>query len=369
MQDYKFSNLPKEYESEDYKGVIVNIVKKYSKIKNLLSIYNWGSPSVPGISDLDILMVFDRNASPLPMAKRSFYFLDAKTRYLLSHPFIFIDKESFQNIRYVHPNASFELLHGKNISIKELSKTGAYYSQIALLNDICIRHYPRDFILQSVNKKINVRDTLLRLNSLKYTALMLESLTKTKVEWNSKLKLVDNLRKNWFNHNDFELLVKLNNDAVDISMGVIGQFRDFLMKSKIIKINSGDKVDYNGIKNKTIFIKNWAKKDALQKMIHLIKNNQKFYSILPIEFAAQLIEYSKYKGLIGNYIMKNLNGNLSYQLKYKAIIKKRIQILNNQANLAAKLKHSDFAAFFDFGYRNGHGINNWMISLLDKIRF
>jgi len=58
-----------------------------------------------------------------------------------------------------------------------------------------------------------------------------------------------------------------------------------------------------------------------------------------------------------------------YNIKYKSIIDKRIRIINEQAILASKLKHSDFAAFFDFGYRNKSGINNWILNLLDKIRF
>jgi len=366
-KDYSFFNLPERHDLQDYKLAINSIIKKFSETRKLLAIYNWGDPSVPGISDLDILMVFE-NASPLPMAKRSFYFLDAKTRYLLSHPFIFIDKDSFQDIRYVHPNAGFELLHGKSIFVKKLSKTDAYYSQVALLNDICVRHYPRDFVLQSVHKKINVRDTLLRLNSLKYTALMLENFTKTKIEWSSKLKLIDGLRKNWFKSNDFGLLAELNNEAVDISMSILEKFRGFLLDDGVVKLKFNKNIQYNGIKNKAIFIKGWDRANALNEMSESIKNN-KFYSILPIEFAPQLIEYSKYNGLISAYIRKNLKGNLSYQLKHKNIIKKRIQILNNQAGLAAKLKHSDFAAFFDFGYRNRHGINNWMINLLDKVRF
>lgn len=367
-KDYEFFNLPKKHSLQDYKLAVEGIIAKFSKTKNLVAVYNWGSPSVPGISDLDILMVFDSDAGSLPAHKRSFYFLDAKTKYLLSHPFVFIDKESLHNLRYVHPNASFELLHGKHIPVKKLSKKDAYYSQIALLNDICIRHYPRDFIRQSIHKKINVRDTLLRLNSLKYTAIMLENFAKTKIKWSSKLKLIDNLRKSWFGSNDFGLLAELNNDAVGISMDITAQFRDFLLNDGIVKVKSAENIRYNGIKNKAIFVRDWNSNGALNEMTKLIKNN-KFYSILPIEFAPQLSEYSKSDGLISGYIRKNLRGNLNYRLKHRNIIKKRIQILNSQAALAARLKHSDFAAFFDFGYRNMHGINNWMINLLDKVRF
>ncbi|GAG16606.1 unnamed protein product, partial [marine sediment metagenome] len=99
------------------------------------------------------------------------------------------------------------------------------------------------------------------------------------------------------------------------------------------------------------------------------KNKEKYYSILPIELSAQLTEYSRNKGPISNYIRKNISNNLNYSVKHKEIISKRIEILNNQARLVSKLKHSDFVAFFDFGYRNKAGINNWILNLLDKVRF
>lgn len=372
-KNYSFLNLPKGYGKEEYEAAIDKIIEKYSKIKGLLSIYSWGDVSVPGISDIDVVFVFKRNAEPLPLTNRSFYFLDAKTRYLVRHPFVFIDEESFKNIKYVYPDTDFKFLHGKNIKINKPSIADKCYSTISLLNDIIIRHYPRDFIEQFVSKRINVRDTLLRLNSLKYSINMFEVIEKHENSgWGRSLNSIKNLRKNWFIKNDFKLLIQLNEDALRITMDFIGKFRIFLMKNSLLGIYYGDNIKYNGIKNKSLFIKNWSKEKALQDMTKIIKNNKKFYSILPIELSAQLIEYSRYDGLISSYIRENISNNLNYQLKHKKIAEKRIKrirILNEQAKLAFKLKHSDFAAFFDFGYRNKSGINNWVLNLLDKVRF
>lgn len=363
---YRFFNIPRGYGIEDYKETVGCIIKKYSEIDNLISVYNWGDISIPGISDIDIVFVFKDNASkPLPLLKRSFYFLDAKTRYLMRHPFIFIGENSFQNIRFVYPNASLKLAYGKNIKIGGISSSDDYYSRIALLSDIIIRHYPRDFIGQLVNKKIDVRGTLLRLNSLKYSIGIFEGLAKEKMKWDAKLGQIERLRNGWFKANDFDLLVLLVEDAVHIAMDIIEKFRLFLTDKGLIKISSGSDVKYYGMKNISLFIKNWDKERALQEM----RDKHGFCSVLPIETAAQLAEYSKYNGPISSYIRKNIDGSLNYQLAYKNIIKERIDILNKQAELALRLKHSDFAAYFDFGYRNSSGINNWILGLLDRIRF
>jgi hypothetical protein len=178
-KNYKFFNLPEEYSIEDYKEAVDYIIGRYSDIGGLISIYNWGDPSIPGISDIDIVFVFKTGkTNPVPILNRSFYFLNAKTRYLVRHPFVFIDEYSFKKVRYIYPNTGFKLLHGNSLQIDKLSSDDLYYSKMALLNDIIIRHYPRDFIEQFVDKNINTRDTLLRLNSLKYSVKILESITR-----------------------------------------------------------------------------------------------------------------------------------------------------------------------------------------------
>ena len=63
--NYYFYNFPKFYSLKDYNEVTNYIVGKYSVIKNLISIYNWGDPSTPGISDIDIVLVLKENASAL----------------------------------------------------------------------------------------------------------------------------------------------------------------------------------------------------------------------------------------------------------------------------------------------------------------
>ena len=371
IKNYSFYNLPREYGMQDYHDVTKTIIKKYSSCNDLVSIYNWGDPSTPGISDIDLLFVLRNETSqPLSFFMRSFNFLDARARYLIRHPFVFICEESFENMRCVYPDADFKLLHGKSIRMNPLSKEDACNSKIALLNDIIIRHYPRDFLEQNVNRRINVRDDLLRLNSLKYTAAAISELAKNEnTEWGKKLNTIHGLRKNWFRSNDFDLLASLTEDAVNISMEIIDSFRLFLAKNNIVKIGSATGAKYDGIKNKSLFVNGWNKEDSLGQMRKLIENKKKFYSILPMELSAQLAEYSRHDGRISDYIKSKISASAPSQLKHKKIIGHRAKILNEQAELAFTLRHSDFPAFFDFGYRNTSGINNWVIWLADKVRF
>ena len=364
---FEFYNLPIYYGGMDYEKIEKRIIKNYSKNEELLSIYNWGSPSVYGISDIDIMLVFCLDAKkPLPFPQRSFNFLGAKARYIIRHPFIFIDEHSLRNLKYVYPNNRLSLVHGSHIKSDDISKQEIFHSRIALLNDIIIRHYPNDFLHQSITKRINVRDTLLRLNSLKYSTRILETITGQKAAWHDMLSSVENLRKKWFEDKDFGLLESLNEDAVKIAMDITDAFANFSKKNGISRIK-GVKGVYHGAKNRSIFVNGWDKNEALKKMSATIKSGKRFYSILPIDLLAQLIEYSGAKGRISSHIRKNLGANLEYTLKTKEAVRKRIEIFNNQAELAHRLRHSDFAAFFDFGYRNRSGINNKIINIADRV--
>lgn len=369
-EEYEFYNIPRKYSSQDYKDAVNYIIRKYSKIKGLVSIYGWGGKPNYGISDLDFVFVFDMGkAAPMPVFKRVFYILNGRFRYIARHPFFYIDEESFSNIGYVYPDAQFRLLYGKNLKIRKISSEEHDFSRIALLSDIIVRHYPRDFIEQAVVKSVNARDMLLRLNSLKRSIKTVEILTKEKsAKWSYMAKQVENLRINWFRKSDYGLLSSLNEQAINITMELAEKFSGFLAKKGIVNIISGTNAEYSGTKNSTLFIKDWDKETAIKGMFKLIRSSKPFHSILPIELVPQQIEYSKTNGSVGNYIKDNLRHNLKYKLKHHDIIRKRSIIFNRQAELASKLKHSDFAAFFDFGYRNKAGINNLMLNLLRRYR-
>lgn len=366
---YKFYNLPKRRVLEDYEELAGYLVDRYCKIKGLVSIYEWGDVSDPGISDMDLIFVFkEKKASSMPLFKRGFYMLNRERRYTARHPFFYIDEPSFKDIRYVYPEATFKLIYGKDVKIKDISSKCFYFSNMALLNDIIIRHYPRDFLEQSLKRSINVRDTLLRLNSLKYSIMALEMLTKGKSEWNDELKKISFLRKNWLRESDFESLISCVNDATDITMDLISRFRDFLVKNDFVNIKSGNCAEYNDKKNGALFVKNWSPENALKGMKGYPESRKDFCSVLPIELAPQQIEYSKNEGKISDYIKAHLKTDIKYELGYKKIAEKRAAIFNAQAELAASLKHSDFAAFFDFGYRNRHGINNAVFGMIRNLR-
>ena len=53
-------DLPRKKKVSDYNKARFEIIEKYKNINGLISIYEYGSVSAPGISDLDIILVFSK---------------------------------------------------------------------------------------------------------------------------------------------------------------------------------------------------------------------------------------------------------------------------------------------------------------------
>lgn len=351
------TNWPIRWEKERYDDARNRVIEHYGRCKGLIAIYEWGSVSNPGISDLDFALVFEEDSPKLPLLKRSFFALDKKTREVLVHPVVYIPRQAYADIKYANPGMSLKKIHGENVRINKLSRKKEKEVSVSLLNDLAIRHYPRDFL----GNFIDVRNTLLRLNSLRYTIKSISKLSKKKVgafeEFSKNVRL---LRKHWFEHEDAKQLRELHKKAFGISIEVVKLFSEFMEKKDMVGISSKKHTSFEGIKNRSVFVRSWNPSDAAKHQSG---------SLLPLILSAQLFEYAKGNGPISNHLKKHLKGSMEYQTALSDVMGKRIGFFNAQARLAERLRHSDFPAFFDYGFRAGKGVNNRLLSLMDKIRY
>ncbi len=353
--DFSFYNYPREYSEDDYKEVISRITHRLSKISSLESIYTWGGINDPGISDIDLLLVLKNYKEKFPLGCRTIFSLSRKSRYLIFHPYMVIGKKGFEGIAYIYPDADLNLVYGEKAKARKLPAGIKSKARVCLLSDMILRHYPRDFSGIFLSKKIDVRNTLLRLKSLAKTLKVLQSM-KVSIDGSRDYeKEVAELRHEWFvmeEKNKERLLLGLAKKALFMSMEVI---RSFDSCFNGFAANKGKKgISYGGSKNKTVFIDGWNTASSLKLTEEFSKAHKSLYSVLPLGIAVNLAEYSKCNGVLSDYIRKNLSASgLEYKTENSIILRKRAEILNAQALLAVKTKHLHFPAFFDFGYRIG----------------
>ena len=59
LNNINFFNFPRKYSIDDYMKIQNEIAYELSSYKDIVGIYNIGSFSAPGISDIDMLIIFD----------------------------------------------------------------------------------------------------------------------------------------------------------------------------------------------------------------------------------------------------------------------------------------------------------------------
>src|SRR3989338_5774377 len=301
-EDISFYAHPIKYGLKDYERVLDKIRRKAEKTKEILSVYTFGHVSVPGISDIDLIFVL-KEGSRLPSFLRRTY-TDKDSSYLVFHPFFIITEDIMKNMRYIYPNSNFIKIYGNEIAVLK------------------------------------------------------------KPAWKNFSGRVNNLRKNWFRLNEkpreaelFDLL----KEAVYVSMDFVTEFNAFLSRDKNNLINAKKQnIIFKGNKNRISFVKEWNNERAVSQMINHFVKYKNFYSILPISLLNQLCCYSSADGRLSRYIKKRLSIKCM-QSNIDPIIKKRIQILNDQVEYANKLKHSHYPCFFPLGYKTERGFKNKLI--------
>lgn len=362
-EDISFYAHPIKYELKDYKNVLNKIKNKAQRIRSILSVYTFGEVGVPGISDIDLIFVL-KEGSRLPFFLRKNY-IDKDSKYLVFHPFFIITEDIMKNIRYISPNSNFVKIYGKEVAIHNPSGPELKKIKTYLTADVILRHFPVDYLYILISKRLNVRMVLLRLNALSHSFKMFNDIAGLKKpSWNNFSKRVNDLRENWFRLNEKSREGKvfcLLKEAAYVSMDFVMEFDSFLSKDKSNFIHTKRQtVIFKGNKNRISFVKGWDKERALNQMINHFVKYKNFYSILPISLLKQLCCYSSADGRLSKYIRRRLSIKC-LQSNIDPIIKKRIDVLNEQVEYANKLKHSHYPCFFPLGYKTERGLKNKLI--------
>ncbi len=350
--EYTFFNYPKQYTLQDYQDAIKKIVELHKYTEEITSLYRFGSISALGISDIDFFVVTKNNLNNFkyrfPVEK-----LNSKENYILMHSAgAVLSEDILPKIQHITPLFELECLYSKDGSNNEKQKIRRITQEEAsmFLSDVLFMLYPHVFIKILTESKINVRNALNSLFSLRYSIDLFGILNIKKQKWSKYIEQITILRKDWFNieakEREKTLLLRLN-QAISISMEIIEEF-DTYRKKKYPPITSEDinKPTYFIARNQVVLFKDKYNKDnALKEMFSFYKKNKLFLTILPMSIAEQLIEYSFSKTAWGDYIAMHMN---------KKAIKMQTNNYLSEAKMNRCVAMSQLLEYsLKVGYRNG----------------
>ncbi len=358
LNDFAFSDEPPEIKIEDYDKTKAKIKTRLSMIKDIESIYQIGGAEIiPGISDLDFIIVLKHDLKNSLVKDLSYRMFNEMDKPVLTHDFFLCDELLAHHIHLLMPVFSLKKIYGREVNVIERYKDDEL-SNIVLMTDIIFRFLPQEYLITLLDRKIRIRWILAKLNVLKYPVHVLSKLCGMEnSEWNKHIAEVDYLRKNWFvmdkKERRMDLIEKLKK-SVYISMELIEHFANLLSNNRVLEIETDKlpgQIKYYGRFHKTIFTSYWNKETALRHMVDFYLRKNIILNLLPINVCWQLLEYLGYKGVISNYIRKNISVDIKAVIKADQIkmIKERINLLNYQHTFLIK-NGFYYGNYFNYGF-------------------
>jgi len=253
-----FYDFPIRYKKEDYNEARKAVAEKMKLMPDVVSVFEAGKVAYPGISDIDFLVVFNKEANRFFVPYEPLY--SDRVKYMMRHKVFLLSEEFYKNYLRLNPLLRFVYndsnQHKIIFSKKELTfdMLDFNFEEQRILDvffsctDILLSRF-REIKLWQENKLL-VRRSLISLKGVEYMFNIIDlygldknNLLKDKDDFVNRL---DYLNSNWFALNKkeaLEELVYLHEKGLEFDFKISFVFNNFLKneteevkeKSDIIK--------------------------------------------------------------------------------------------------------------------------------------
>jgi len=336
LKKYHFVNLPKKFEKSDYQEVcdlIVNHLKDNSDIK---SVYLSSGVWIPGISDLDIIIIHHKKRKEIPIP--NFREISEKAKYVLLHGFWELAEECFKNVNYISPGLRLKLLYGEEILRYEPEKELNLKEHHFFLSGIIFEYLINKLLLfpRYLRKtQLNVRQLLGEIYSLTYTLEVFEIINPGAIKTDFPQR-IRQLRGTWFNNppeKNLRELINLLIKSIDLISELTLGLSEFVkkenlpMKSLVFE-NRKYYIIFNEKWTQEKFINNFEKGYISLKKPFSSRVLESFKLVLPSSLSYFFLAYVQEQGPLSNWIIKSLNDYPKTIFLINRGLKKHIKIIN-----------------------------------------
>lgn len=299
----KIIDIPQKHSKEDYKEAVDKHVAYFSKLKNVKSIYQIGGVSTPGVSDIDLIIVF-KNESYFKKNPRIVN--NTTANYLFTHSLYGVSENDFNNsLKYTFFH-NHVLLYGKTL---DLNNYQSNTDQLLLKKQIALEFLVKMYVnlgVQKSYKTIKLRSIFLHVKALLYDFDFLNIYPEPVV---SLVNQGIEYRNSWFekniSDNDIELWFKAFYNAYEIFLEDVLNDHKFFASESAFKISPNINIAKSDIvryKRKGIVFPDIL---SLMKKKHvkLLNKMNNFHFEIPMDSDAPniIIKYFDYAKKVNNY--------------------------------------------------------------------
>ncbi|MDD5772189.1 MAG: hypothetical protein PHX78_01820 [bacterium] len=233
-----FCNEPVLYDIGDYYKAIEHYLDKIIKTNEVKSVIQVGDISIPGISDIDLILILEKEIKTINTDIFSIFQLSKKDIHLFLHEPMIFNIDLIKNIYYWSPYPKFKYIYGEDLKIDRPAEDEAEIIATIILIEYFIMGYPRKALEMILNRRIRVREALCYINGIKYSIEILESLTGKSLNYGKFLKDYNDFRFNWFNESDRNnILFNYLLETIEISFNLINVLSNYLNRKSDLSNN------------------------------------------------------------------------------------------------------------------------------------
>ena len=279
--DHTCINYPKQVTTKHYDDARTELISHYSDNKDVVAIYEYGSVSAPGVSDLDLIFVL-KNQVNTDAKLFDLTHLSESVRALVEDGTVIkMPEEVFKYILYFD-NLNLKILTGRKIDIINPNEQDDTFIKLASIVDwVPERILKMTRILYST--KINITNALCVLHSFSYSLHYLEKVLSSNPQSKLVIKKIAQLRGDWYTiESPEEALIQCLEQAIDIGYQRLRDYESFLISSDcylLKNFNSKIPIDLELYKNHYIRFDNCDNNNAKEKAKSLCTNN-KYYVVI-----------------------------------------------------------------------------------------
>ncbi len=194
---YRTINKPKYVSKDRYFIAIEEVVSILSKMPEVKSIYRIGNINNPGISDIDLLVIFKSNKYLTNDIRSQ---LSEQSKYLYTHQLFGISEDQLEDSLNFSLYHNFEFIFGEKFSLLDHRPKVNQNIQEQIALEYLVKLYV-SLSIQIQTRVIKLRSFLLEANAVKFD---LEILNIENSKLKHLVKKVTDLRNNWFDNKNAE---------------------------------------------------------------------------------------------------------------------------------------------------------------------
>jgi len=326
--------------ADDYDKAIENYLRLIP-LNRVRSIYQIGSVGIPGLSDIDLIVVLEDDRREL-WRNYSINRLSRHDQYIFSHDCIITDVETFEVLPLWFPFTNLVHIWGKKTKLQAPTPSTLKINLLILVG-LLLTKVPSDFLLYSLFRgQFHERVMVAMLNSLKYSLDIWKSAGQSIPSESSQfVRKYEKFRAQWFDtplNVRREKLFEFVYDGVIQSLGLIEDIAIYISSKWIDDLSyfqSPTDWMLHTPSRVLLFTDHWNPEKALELAI----DSKGYQFCYPKEMALILAAgFYKSNGLIGNHVRSNFSMTLNEEF-----------VLNRDVTSALKI-HVDalenYASFY-----------------------